>query len=65
MSINDHEDDLTDGRSDCGKAEAEEREREREQCIELLKAILKMDPNESITPREVLTHPFITTDYLK
>ena len=41
------------------------REREREQCIELLKAILKMDPNESITPREVLTHPFITTDYLK
>ncbi|XP_036966867.1 homeodomain-interacting protein kinase 1-like isoform X1 [Acanthopagrus latus] len=36
---------------------------EREQCIELLKAILKTSEDERITPREVLTHPFITKDY--
>ena len=36
---------------------------EREQCIELLKAMLTIDPNERITPSEVLAHPFITRDY--
>ncbi|XP_030277579.1 homeodomain-interacting protein kinase 2-like isoform X2 [Sparus aurata] len=36
---------------------------EREQCIELLKAMLTIDPDERITPSEVLTHPFITRDY--
>ncbi|XP_030280905.1 homeodomain-interacting protein kinase 2-like isoform X2 [Sparus aurata] len=36
---------------------------EREQCIELLKAMLEIDPDERITPSEVLTHPFITKDY--
>ena len=38
---------------------------EREQCIELLKAMLKMGEDERITPCEVLTHPFITKDYPK
>ena len=38
---------------------------EREQCVELLKAMLEIDPDERITPREVLTHPFITKDFLK
>ncbi|XP_040887771.1 homeodomain-interacting protein kinase 2-like [Toxotes jaculatrix] len=33
---------------------------ETEECIDLLKAMLKVDPDERITPREVLTHPFIT-----
>ncbi len=32
---------------------------EREQCIELLKAMLEMDPRKRITPSEVLSHPFI------
>ncbi|KAM8766626.1 homeodomain-interacting protein kinase 1-like isoform 2-T6 [Acanthopagrus schlegelii] len=36
---------------------------EREQCIELMKAMLKMDEDERITPREVLIHPFFTKDY--
>ncbi|XP_030282904.1 homeodomain-interacting protein kinase 2-like [Sparus aurata] len=36
---------------------------ERDQCIELLKAMLKTGVDERITPREVLTHPFITKDY--
>ncbi|XP_030267146.1 homeodomain-interacting protein kinase 1-like isoform X1 [Sparus aurata] len=36
---------------------------EREQCIELLKAMLKTDEDERITPREVLIHPFFTKDY--
>ncbi|XP_030288454.1 homeodomain-interacting protein kinase 2-like isoform X3 [Sparus aurata] len=36
---------------------------EREQCIELLKAMLAFDADERITPREVLTHPFITKVY--
>lgn len=38
---------------------------EREQCIELLKATLTIDADERTTPREVVTHPFITKDYLK
>lgn len=37
----------------------------REQCIKLLKAMLKTDGDERITPYEVFTHPFITKDYLK
>ncbi|XP_030262611.1 homeodomain-interacting protein kinase 1-like isoform X2 [Sparus aurata] len=36
---------------------------EREQCIELLKAMLKVDAKKRITPKKVLTHPFITKDY--
>lgn len=32
---------------------------EREQCVELMKAMLKMGETERITPSEVLTHPFI------
>ncbi|XP_030269661.1 homeodomain-interacting protein kinase 1-like [Sparus aurata] len=36
---------------------------EREQCIELLKAMLTVHPSRRITPRQVLTHPFITKDY--
>ncbi|XP_030267322.1 dual specificity protein kinase YAK1-like isoform X4 [Sparus aurata] len=36
---------------------------EREQCIELLKAMLKTDEDERITPREVLIHPFFTKVY--
>ncbi|XP_039636167.1 homeodomain-interacting protein kinase 3-like isoform X2 [Perca fluviatilis] len=36
---------------------------EREQCIELLEAMLKLDETERITPREVLTHPFIAKGY--
>ncbi|KAM8745400.1 homeodomain-interacting protein kinase 2-like isoform 2-T6 [Acanthopagrus schlegelii] len=36
---------------------------EREQCIELLKAMLAFDADERITPREVLTHPFISKVY--
>lgn len=39
--------------------------KEREQCIKLLKAMLKTDGDERITPYEVFTHPFITKDYLK
>lgn len=38
---------------------------EREQCIELMRAALKIDPNGRITPREVLAHLFIAIDYLK
>ncbi|XP_049447254.1 homeodomain-interacting protein kinase 2-like [Epinephelus fuscoguttatus] len=33
---------------------------EKRECIDLLKAMLQIDPNERITPIEVLTHPFIT-----
>ncbi|KAL7389519.1 hypothetical protein ABVT39_005668 [Epinephelus coioides] len=33
---------------------------EKRECIALLKAMLQIDPNERITPIEVLTHPFIT-----
>ncbi|XP_051265093.1 homeodomain-interacting protein kinase 2-like [Dicentrarchus labrax] len=33
---------------------------ERKECIDLLKAMLRMDPSERITPGEVLAHPFIT-----
>ncbi|KAL7388433.1 hypothetical protein ABVT39_013816 [Epinephelus coioides] len=33
---------------------------ERKECIDLLKAMLEMDPDERITPRQVLAHPFIT-----
>ncbi|XP_040911065.1 homeodomain-interacting protein kinase 1-like [Toxotes jaculatrix] len=33
---------------------------EKETCIDLLKAMLKVDPDQRITPREVLAHPFIT-----
>ncbi|XP_030278736.1 homeodomain-interacting protein kinase 2-like isoform X3 [Sparus aurata] len=36
---------------------------EREQCVELLKAMLKVNADERITPREVLAHPFITKNY--
>ncbi|XP_030278368.1 ERI1 exoribonuclease 2 isoform X3 [Sparus aurata] len=36
---------------------------EREQCVELLKAMLKVNADERITPPEVLTHPFITKNY--
>ncbi|XP_030290887.1 homeodomain-interacting protein kinase 1-like [Sparus aurata] len=36
---------------------------EREQCIELLKAMQTVVDWERITPREVLSHPFITKDY--
>nr|XP_046235188.1 homeodomain-interacting protein kinase 2-like [Scatophagus argus] len=34
------------------------------QCVELLKAMLKVDASERITPSEVLRHPFITQSYL-
>ncbi|XP_036929526.1 homeodomain-interacting protein kinase 2-like isoform X2 [Acanthopagrus latus] len=37
---------------------------EREQCIELLKAMLRVDAKERITPRGVLAHPFITNGSL-
>ncbi|XP_042368583.1 homeodomain-interacting protein kinase 2-like [Plectropomus leopardus] len=33
---------------------------ERKECIDLLKAMLRLDPNERITPGQVLAHPFIT-----
>ncbi|KAL7388194.1 hypothetical protein ABVT39_008661 [Epinephelus coioides] len=33
---------------------------EKKECIDLLKAMLEMDPDERITPRQVLAHPFIT-----
>ncbi|XP_036934674.1 homeodomain-interacting protein kinase 1-like [Acanthopagrus latus] len=36
---------------------------EREQCIELLKAMLKTGEDERIAPCQVLTHAFITKDY--
>ncbi|XP_030277983.1 homeodomain-interacting protein kinase 3-like isoform X2 [Sparus aurata] len=36
---------------------------ERDQCFELLKAMLKLDPKERITPGEVLKHPFITNSF--
>ncbi|XP_036959553.1 uncharacterized protein LOC119022603 isoform X3 [Acanthopagrus latus] len=36
---------------------------ERDQCFELLEAMLKPDPNERITPSEVLKHPFITSSF--
>ncbi|KAL7388782.1 hypothetical protein ABVT39_020570 [Epinephelus coioides] len=32
---------------------------ERKECIDLLKAMLEMDPDERITPRQVLAHLFI------
>lgn len=37
---------------------------EMSECIDLLKAMLKWDAAERITPREVLAHPFITRSYL-
>ena len=36
---------------------------DRRECIELLKAMLKTDEAERITPSEVLAHPFITEDH--
>ncbi|KAL7378482.1 hypothetical protein ABVT39_014504 [Epinephelus coioides] len=33
---------------------------EKRECIDLLKAMLQIDPSERITPSQVLTHPFIT-----
>lgn len=36
---------------------------ERDQCIELMKAMLKLDPKERISPSEVLKHPFITQNF--
>ncbi|XP_036945387.1 homeodomain-interacting protein kinase 1-like [Acanthopagrus latus] len=36
---------------------------EREQCVELLKAMLRVDAKKRITPKKVLTHPFITKDH--
>ncbi|CAJ1081983.1 homeodomain-interacting protein kinase 2 isoform X1 [Xyrichtys novacula] len=33
---------------------------EKKECINLLKAMLQMDPSKRITPSEVLAHPFIT-----
>ena len=38
---------------------------EREQCVELLKAMLRVDAKKRITPKKVLTHPFITKDHPK
>ncbi|XP_067435096.1 homeodomain-interacting protein kinase 1-like isoform X2 [Thunnus thynnus] len=38
---------------------------ERKECIDLLKAMLRLDSNERITPSEVLAHPFITRGTLK
>ncbi|XP_049452336.1 homeodomain-interacting protein kinase 2-like [Epinephelus fuscoguttatus] len=35
-------------------------EDEKSQCINLVKAMLRVDPNERITPTDVLAHPFIT-----
>ncbi|KAL7398285.1 hypothetical protein ABVT39_007225 [Epinephelus coioides] len=32
---------------------------EKEECIDLMKAMLRMDSNERITPSQVLAHPFI------
>ncbi|XP_071322640.1 homeodomain-interacting protein kinase 1-like isoform X2 [Trachinotus anak] len=37
---------------------------ERRECIELLKAMLKWDGKERITPSGILNHPFITRSYL-
>ncbi|XP_044063989.1 uncharacterized protein LOC122881624 isoform X5 [Siniperca chuatsi] len=37
---------------------------ERRECIELLKAMLKWDEKERITPNGILHHPFITKSYL-
>ncbi|KAI3353248.1 hypothetical protein L3Q82_019780, partial [Scortum barcoo] len=37
---------------------------ERRECIELLKAMLRWDEKERITPSEILAHPFITVKYL-
>ncbi|KAI3357281.1 hypothetical protein L3Q82_015726, partial [Scortum barcoo] len=36
---------------------------ERSDCIELLKAMLRWDEKERITPTEILAHPFITRTY--
>ncbi|CAJ1075849.1 homeodomain-interacting protein kinase 2 isoform X1 [Xyrichtys novacula] len=33
---------------------------EKKACIDLLKAMLQMDPSKRITPSQVLAHPFIT-----
>lgn len=38
---------------------------EREHCVELLKAMQKIDPNKRITPQEVLALPFNTKNYPK
>ncbi|XP_035508669.1 homeodomain-interacting protein kinase 1-like [Morone saxatilis] len=42
----------------CLEWDNEAEDVEREQCVELLKAMLKMDAAERITPSEVLAHPF-------
>ncbi|KAM8759568.1 uncharacterized protein AB9X84_007917 [Acanthopagrus schlegelii] len=38
---------------------------EQRQCIKFLKAMMTFDADKRITPREVLTHPFITKVYPK
>ncbi|XP_051814134.1 homeodomain-interacting protein kinase 1-like [Acanthochromis polyacanthus] len=37
---------------------------ERRECIELLKAMLRWDEDDRITPSGILNHPFITKSYL-
>ena len=37
---------------------------EKRECIDLLKAMLKWDERERITPGEIFTHPFITRNHL-
>ena len=68
--LHDHEDDLTDaefGWCFLNQMRLEKNNKteavEREQCVELLKAMLKVNADERITPREVLAHPFITKNY--
>lgn len=39
-------------------------EAERRECLELLKAMLKWDEKERITPSGILNHPFITKSFL-
>eukprot|EP00064_Thunnus_orientalis_P020473 superscaffoldBa00005644_g20610 len=45
------------------KAQAEVAD--RQECIELLKEMLKMNPGERISPSQVLSHPFIIKSHLK
>ncbi|XP_030283408.1 homeodomain-interacting protein kinase 1-like isoform X1 [Sparus aurata] len=63
-SVKDHKlQSLDDLKKMCLEENNEAEAAEREQCIELLKAMLKTGEDERITPSEVLTHPFSTKDY--
>ncbi|XP_069563783.1 homeodomain-interacting protein kinase 2-like [Brachyistius frenatus] len=54
---------LDDLKKVCLEKEEDVVSEDAERCIELLKATLRVDVTERISPSQVLTHPFITEDF--